>query len=514
MLQIKNVTITHKRDDRVLLSDASFVLNQGGKAVLIGEEGNGKSTLLKWIYDPALIEDYAETEGERITGGERLGYLPQELPREAADLSVYEYFAEQPLFFEKSPKDLSRLASQMNLPADFCYRETPMGVLSGGEKVKAQLMALLLNEPTVMLLDEPSNDLDLATLAWLEEMIAASPLAILYISHDETLIEKTANMVIHLEQVRRKTVSRLTVMRTSYREYVENREAVMANQTQLALTQQREAKIREEKFRRILQKVEHDQGAVSRQDPHSGRLLKKKMHAVKALEHRYEREGQEMAEIPDREEAMFVRFGDRCEPIPAGKILLDLSLDELRTPDDTRVLSKDIRLFLKGSPKLCIIGTNGCGKSTLLRQIAAQLIARDDIRAAYMPQNYADALPEDATPVEFLCETGDKEEVTRVRTYLGSMKVTADEMDHALSALSGGQRAKILLLKLSLSGANVLILDEPTRNFSPLSGPVIRRMLREYPGAILSISHDRKFIREVCDDVYELNEAGLSRVRY
>ena len=111
--------------------------------------------------------------------------------------------------------------------------------------------------------------------------------------------------------------------------------------------------------------------------------------------------------------------------------------------------------------------------------------------------------------VEFLSQTGDKEETSRIRTYLGSMKYTPDEMLHKIADLSGGQKAKILLLKMSMSGSNVLILDEPTRNFSPLSGPVIRDMLKGFGGAILTISHDRKYISEVADVVYELTENGL-----
>ena len=113
------------------------------------------------------------------------------------------------------------------------------------------------------------------------------------------------------------------------------------------------------------------------------------------------------------------------------------------------------------------------------------------------------------TPVEYLSKSGDKEEMTRIRTYLGSLKYTADEMEHPIRELSGGQKAKVLLLKMSLSDANVLILDEPTRNFSPLSGPVIRQMVREFPGAVISISHDRKYISEVCDTKYELGKQGL-----
>ena len=158
---------------------------------------------------------------------------------------------------------------------------------------------------------------------------------------------------------------------------------------------------------------------------------------------------------------------------------------------------------------MCIVGKNGAGKTTLLQKIADELRKRTDIKAAYMPQNYEDMLDLDVTPVDFLDKSGEKEERTRIRTYLGSLKYTTDEMEHPIRELSGGQKAKVLLLNLSLSGANVLILDEPTRNFSPLSGPVIRKMFREFPGAVISISHDRKYINEVCDKIYELNEKGL-----
>ena len=127
----------------------------------------------------------------------------------------------------------------------------------------------------------------------------------------------------------------------------------------------------------------------------------------------------------------------------------------------------------------------------------------------YMPQNYEDLLELDVTPVDYLDKTGDKEERTRIRTYLGSLKYTPDEMNHPIGELSGGQKAKIFLLKMSLSGANVIILDEPTRNFSPLSGPVIRKLIRDFPGAVISISHDRKYIEEVCDKIYRLNAEDL-----
>lgn len=527
MLQIKNLTITHKKDFRVILKDFNFILNPGDKTVIIGEEGNGKSTLLKWIYDPDMVEPYADAQGERICKGEKPGYLAQELPEEDREKTVYEFFSTESGFFDLTPKELAQLAGQLYLAPDFFYSDQKMETLSGGEKVKAQMARILTAQPTMLLLDEPSNDIDIETLEWLEKLITESKCPVLFISHDETLIERTANAVIHIEQLKRKTESCYTVAHIPYCQYMEERAARLMNQEQQALNERREEKKRQEKFRKIQQKVEHDLNSISRQDPHGGYLLKKKMKAVKAMERRYEREAQDMTQRPETEDAIFFKIGENVH-MPAGKTVLEFSLDRLMTPGaeaqeggtveqneigtaGPRLLAQNIFLRIRGGEKVCIIGQNGIGKTTLLKQIAREMLERQDIRACYMPQNYEELLDMEKTPAEYLAVTGDKEETTRIRTWLGSLKFTADEMNHPISELSGGQKAKVLLLRMSMSNADVLILDEPTRNFSPLSGPVIRRMLQEYEGAILSISHDRKYIDEVCTTVYRLTAEGLTQ---
>ena len=156
-----------------------------------------------------------------------------------------------------------------------------------------------------------------------------------------------------------------------------------------------------------------------------------------------------------------------------------------------------------------IVGPNGAGKTTLLRHIASLLLPRRDIRAAYMSQDYADTLPLDRTPVEYLAPEGDAASETKARTYLGSIRYTRQETAHAIRELSGGQKAKLLLTKMMLDGVNVLLLDEPTRNFSPISGPRVREALSDYQGTIISVSHDRKFLAEVCDKLYRFTERGL-----
>ena len=506
MLQVKNLTITHLKDNRVLLDQFNLTINPGDKAAIIGEEGNGKSTLLKLIYDEKMVEDYIEYSGEIIRNNMRIGYLAQELTAEEKEMSVYEFMCQMPLFFETSPKELAELARFLQIPAEPFYEEQQMGKLSGGEKIKVQLARMILSKPNLLLLDEPSNDLDIETVKWLETFIRETELPILYISHDEVLLENTANMIVHIEQVKRKMESRATVLKSSYRDYVENRTASLSKQEQLARKERSDYRKQQEKFLQIRQRVEHEQNVISRQDPAGGRLLKKSMHRIKAYEARFEKEYENMTEIPETEDAIFIKFGEKAG-IAAGKTVLEYTLPKLTV--EGRTLAENITLNIRGPEKVCIIGKNGCGKTTLLREIAEKMQSRTDIKVSYMPQNYEELLDMEQTPVEFLTETGDKDEISKIRTYLGSMKYTADEMGHKIGDLSGGQKAKLLLLKMSMSGSNVLILDEPTRNFSPLSNPVIRNMLRGFGGAILTVSHDRKYIGEVATKVYELTEQGL-----
>ena len=311
MIQVKNLTITHRKDLRCLVRDFSWVLNPGDKAVLIGEEGNGKSTFLKLLYNEQLVDDYAEYSGEIIKNGETIGYLPQEMPEDARQ---------------------------------------------------------------------------------------------------------------------------------------------------------------QERYMKIYQKVEYQQATITRQNPHGGQLLKKKMHAVKSLGRRLERESAQLTEFPESEDAIDLKWTEQTK-LPAGKKILEICVSpETMYTKTGKTFAKPLSLEVTGPEKVCIAGANGAGKSTFLKLVAQQLLEREDIHAVYMSQNYEDVLEPEKTPVEFICVSGDREELCRIRTFLGSMKFTPDEMDHACRELSGGQKAKLFFIKMLLSGCNVLILDEPTRNFSPLSG--------------------------------------------
>lgn len=220
-----------------------------------------------------------------------------------------------------------------------------------------------------------------------------------------------------------------------------------------------------------------------------------------------------MTAMPEEENAILLQFDEGIN-IRSEKHILDLQLPELRTPDGAQVLSRNVHLQVIGNEHVCIVGKNGVGKSTLLKQIAEILKKRTDIHAAYMPQDYSELLGMELIPLDFLTmdQEQTKEWITRAGLYLGAMKYTSDEMRHSVGDLSGGQQAKLLITKMNLDRANVLILDEPTRNFSPLSAPEVRSVLKAFRGTIISVSHDQRYISEVCSRVVELTDDGIREI--
>lgn len=505
MLQISHLSLVHRKDLRTLVQDLSAVFHPGDKVAVIGEEGNGKSTLLQCIFDPNRIESYCQWDGH-VSGNDNAGYLAQQLSAEEKALSIYEFCNRFDGFSTLSYRELNDIARQLSFPVEEYYSDRTVGTLSGGEQIKLQLSCLLFERPSLLLLDEPSSDIDLMTLRWLETFIAEYHGTILYISHDETLMEHTATAVLHLEHPHESKPPRCTLHRLDYQTYVNRRLAGIAAQEHHAKKEREEYEEKMERFRRIQQSVEHAQDTVSRQDPSKGRLLKKKMHTVVSMGKRFEREASNMTQRPEVEEAIFLRFSPEIH-IPAGKVVLDLKCPTLCAGE--KELAGNIRLRVMGNEKIGIIGRNGAGKTTLIRLIAKELMDRNDLKTEFMPQDYSDCLPMDLTALDYLAPSGQKEDISKASTFLGSIRFAREEMFHLIGELSGGQKAKIFLTRMMLENSDVLILDEPTRNFSPLSGPRIREVLSEYGGCIISVSHDRKFLTEVCDKIYSLTPAGL-----
>ena len=504
MIQIQNLKITNKNTLRVIVEGLSFVLHNGDKAALIGEEGNGKSTILKALCNEALVASYAVCEGVVSRGNAIGGYVAQELTEEQKAQAICDYFTEQG--GTAWSEEAIDAALRVGLDPMLFTEDRPIGSLSGGEKIKLQIAMLLMRGTDWLLLDEPTNDLDLDTLVWLESFLLSYPGPILFVSHDETLLERVANIVIHMEQVRKKTLARHTVARCGYTAYTTQRSAALSHQEQVARKEAADYERKLQRWEEIYREVDTAQKNISRADPGGGRLLKKKMKSILAQERRFEREKENQTQLPDVEDAIFLDFSPTIA-LPSGKIVMDYSLDVLQAGDT--VLARDIHLVMHGGEHAAIVGTNGCGKTTLIRKIAKSLHGRQDIRVAYMSQDYTEVLVPDQTPVDFLAPSGNKDDITVARSYLGSLRFTRDEMLSKHCELSGGQRAKLIFLKMVLDEVDVLVLDEPTRNLSPMSAPVIRRILQKFKGTILCVTHDRKLLAEVFSTVYRLTADGL-----
>jgi ATPase subunit of ABC transporter with duplicated ATPase domains len=496
MLEINNLTI--EVNNKEIIKNLNLVINKNDKIAIIGEEGNGKSTLLKAIMNTC---SYADIKGYINYKNNTIGYLEQSISDDDLNKTVKTYlFADDEDYYMKI-NNLYKYLKELQLNEDIL--NSIIFNLSGGEKVKIQLLKILLKECDILILDEPTNDLDLESLLWLENFIIKCEKPILFVSHDETLLSKTANAILHLEMLKAKTEPKWTFERISYDEYVKKRISGITHQTQVANYEQRQYKKQKEKLTQIMNKVHYQLNTISRGDPHGAKLLKKKMKVLKSQEKRFE--NQEFTETPDYEEGINFFFDEAY--IPNRKQIVDIKNMELKIGN--RILSKNVTLSINSQEHVVIIGRNGVGKTTLLKQIYDKIKDRTDIKTGYMPQDYSEMLKHFKTPIDFLCNNMDKDEISLVRSYMGNMKFTRTEMVNDINELSGGSKAKLIILKLVLNKYNVLILDEPTRNVSPLSNPIIRSVLKEFKGVIISVSHDRKYINEVCDSIYELTPECL-----
>lgn len=499
MLEIKNLYISV--NDRYLIKDLNLTLNKGDKLGVIGEEGNGKSTLLKAILG---LCEYAQISGTIDTHNKRVGYLEQSINEKDQEKTVYEYlFISDEDYYNKN-SNFYKYLNDLKINEDLLKQK--IETLSGGEKIKIGLLKLLLNDYDILFLDEPTNDLDIESLNFLESFIIEVNKPIMFVSHDETLLSKTANMILHLEQIKHKTDCTHTLLKMNYNDYINARLRKINKETQIAKNEKREYTKKEEKLKRIMNKVEHQQNAISRGDPHGAAILKKKMHSLKSQEKKLE--NTILPPIPDVEEN--INFTFENTQIPKNKKILDITKRVLKIND--KILAENVNLEVVGNEHICIVGKNGVGKSTLIKEIYTILKDRTDISVGYMPQNYEDILNDYEHPIDYISPSKNKDLIMRARMYLGSMKFTRDEMLCKIKDLSNGTKAKLFLIKFVIDGCNCLILDEPTRNVSPLSNPVIRKVLKEFKGTIISVSHDRTFINEVITTTYELTNKGLRKI--
>jgi len=508
VLELKDLTI-ETTSGKPLVSGLDLVLNEEDRVAVIGEEGRGKSTLLKAIYDSKEVEDYCYISGKISKNDLVIGYLEQSLNPDWDDEYIYKFFLkdspEEKVQYEEYErlKDASRELSRLGISPEILQTDRVVGSLSGGEKVKIQIAKLLMQNPDVLLLDEPTNDLDIETLEWLEEFIVNSNRPILFISHDETLLEGTANIILHLEYVKTKKKARHTLEKGDYQSYVEDREREIENMEREFKREHREFKKDKQILSREKSKVRTAQ--IKIKDSAVRRILNKQMKNILTRERMAEEKLE--TEKLETEDPIYFTFDEEVE-IPNGKRVLDLSLDELKVGD--KVLARDIELNVVGPTKVAIIGENGIGKTTLLREIHKILESRDSNHLT--KKKFYTLLPlQEIIGLGGFVSDLEEVDLDQVTAYMGRIKLSWDEMNGKVGDLSYGQKAKVMILKMMLDKRDVLLLDEPTRNLSALSNPVMREVLKGFKGSIISISHDRKFLKGVCDKVYRLEEDGLSR---
>lgn len=247
MFDLKNVDICVST--RYLIRNLNLTLNKGDKCAIIGEEGNGKSTILKCILGQA---DYAIISGFIDLKGLRVGYLEQSLSDK--DKRVFDFLFLDNVDYYNKLNGFYKLIGNFNIKEDLLKQN--MNTLSGGELVKIAILKILLDDPDILFLDEPTNDLDIAALEWLGEFINSIDKPILYVSHDETLLSKTANMILHIEQLKKKTECKHTLVRCGYDEYVAKRLRKIEAMTQIAKNERREQEKKKERLNRIMNTVE------------------------------------------------------------------------------------------------------------------------------------------------------------------------------------------------------------------------------------------------------------------
>lgn len=503
MIQIHKLTITHNKDLRNLVSDLTMVIREGEKVAIIGEEGNGKSTLLQTLMGKQPLD--FTISGQIHSDFGSYSYIPQSLPADLKTLSLHDYF-----FSGRDDLDYSliyRFAEELQFDSDRFTSQQLIGSLSGGEALKVQLIHELSKTFEILFLDEPSNDLDLETVDWLKGQIHKIRQTVIFISHDEDFLSHTADTIVHLRLVKHRKEAETLVEHLDYDRYSEYRKANFARQSQQAANDQRVHDKIMEKHRRVKQNVENALRATK--DSTAGRLLAKKMKTVLSQEKRFEKEAQSMTQKPLEEEQIQLFFSN-IEPLAASKVLVRLEKEILSIGQ--RVLAQELQLTVRGQEKIGIIGPNGVGKSTLLAKIHQLLSDKSEISLGFMPQDYQETLNLDLSPVELLSQTGHKEELQKIQSHLASLNFSYPEMHHHIRSLSGGQQGKLLLLNLVLRKPNFLLLDEPTRNFSPTSQPEIRKLFANYPGGLVTVSHDRRFLKEICTSIYRLTEHGLEVV--
>ncbi|MCR5337434.1 MAG: ABC-F family ATP-binding cassette domain-containing protein [Lachnospiraceae bacterium] len=520
ILSCQNIKKTYPQ--QTLFDGASFLLNEHDKAALVGMNGAGKSTLLKMLVDlepsdegsvimpKGITVGYLAQENDagddetiyemmlsyqpELTGMEReLSLLEKSMQKlqleKAADNSlleetIHKYTQLHDAFEQKGGYEYrSRLEGTLKglgFSEEEFYR--PMNTLSGGQKTRAHLAGLLFQSPDLIILDEPTNHLDIAATEWLETFLKNYKGCVLIVSHDRYFLDMVADKVISIEE------RKLVTYQGNYSDYA--KKSAERLKARLSAFYKQQAEIAHEE--KVIEKLKsfNREKSIKRAESRE-----KKLDRIERIE--------KPEDINDRMKLSL-------EPdIESGKDVLSAtglskSFGDLHLFDHTD-------LFIRRGEHIAIIGDNGTGKTTLLKILTGledadggEIDFGVKVQVGYYDQEHQE-LSADKTLFEEISDAYPSLDNTKIRNTLAAFLFTGDDVYKKVSSLSGGEKGRLSLAKLMLSGANFLILDEPTNHLDITSREILQNAIRNYPGTLLYVSHDRYFVNTTATRLLHLS---------
>ena len=501
----------------VLFDNISLQVDERDRIALVGKNGAGKSTLLK-----ILVGEEEPTSGEINKKRDlSLSYLAQDSRFESSntiydemlhvfdDLRKTEKALRQMELemgektgadLEKLMQDYDRLSEEFRQAGGFTYEADIRAILngfkfdesmwqmkieelSGGQNTRLALAKMLLEKPNLLVLDEPTNHLDIETIAWLENYLVNYSGALLIVSHDRYFLDKVATITLDL------TKHSLDRYVGNYSSFVEQKEQKLLTEAKNYEKQQKEIAALEDFVNRNLVRASTTKRAQSR---------------------RKQLEKMERLDKPEAgtKSAHMTFHSDKT----SGNVVL--TVEEAAVGYDDQILSEPINLDIRKMNAVAIVGPNGIGKSTLIKSIVGQIPfikgeARfgANVEVGYYDQTQSKLTPHNSVLDELWNDFKLTPEV-EIRNRLGAFLFSGDDVKKTVGMLSGGERARLLLAKLSMENNNFLILDEPTNHLDIDSKEVLENALIDFDGTLLFVSHDRYFINRVATQVLELSEEG------
>ena len=501
----------------VLFDNISLQVDERDRIALVGKNGAGKSTLLK-----ILVGEEEPTSGEINKKRDlSLSYLAQDSRFESSntiydemlhvfdDLRKTEKALRQMELamgektgtdLEKLMQDYDRLSEEFRQAGGFTYEADIRAILngfkfdesmwqmkieelSGGQNTRLALAKMLLEKPNLLVLDEPTNHLDIETIAWLENYLVNYSGALLIVSHDRYFLDKVATITLDL------TKHSLDRYVGNYSSFVEQKEQKLLTEAKNYEKQQKEIAALKDFVNRNLVRASTTKRAQSR---------------------RKQLEKMERLDKPEAgtKSAHMTFHSDKA----SGNVVL--TVEEAAVGYDDQILSEPINLDIRKMNAVAIVGPNGIGKSTLIKSIVGQIPfikgeARfgANVEVGYYDQTQSKLTPHNSVLDELWNDFKLTPEV-EIRNRLGAFLFSGDDVKKTVGMLSGGERARLLLAKLSMENNNFLILDEPTNHLDIDSKEVLENALIDFDGTLLFVSHDRYFINRVATQVLELSEEG------